>query len=86
MTERLEPDYNRGLYGKYYVERLNDPTGKHDNCRYFTLDPVHDPIARYALAHYAEKAMKDGYTDLADDLYEWLYELTDGEESYEQEV
>lgn len=79
MSERLEPDYNRGIYGKYYVERLNDPTGKHDNCRYFTLDPQHDSIAQYALAAYAEKANQFGHTELANDIYDWLNEIFKGE-------
>lgn len=79
MTERLEPDYNRGIYGKYYVERLNDVFGKHDNCRYFTLDPQHDPIARQALAHYATVARTEGFVDLADDINDWLTSLERGE-------
>jgi hypothetical protein len=82
MTERLEPDYNRGLYGKYYVERLNDPSGKHDDCRYFTLDPQHDKIARHALAHYAVLARGAGLVDLADDINDWLTTLE--QENYVQ--
>ncbi len=58
-----------GLIGKYYVVRADgDPTGKHTDCPFFVLDPVHDPIAQSALNHYAFFARKNGYIALADDL------------------
>lgn len=61
-----------GLHDKYDVKRRHDDTGKHDTCRYFVLDPQHDPAARGALREYAYQVR---YTDprLADDLRTWLY-------------
>ncbi|MGE3795089.1 MAG: hypothetical protein AB7I38_14340 [Dehalococcoidia bacterium] len=61
-----------GLRPKYHVERLNDPDGKHDHCRYFVLDPQHDPIAREALRRYMTVAREQGYGALADDLWAWI--------------
>jgi len=60
-------DKYRGLYGKYRVERVSDPTGKHDNCWYFVLDPEHDPYALVALRAYAD-ACREEYPTLAHDL------------------
>jgi hypothetical protein len=65
-----------GLIAKYRVERLNDATGKHDDCRYFVLDPLHDPIARVALAAYASAAL-DTHPFLTADLRRWLSDLPD---------
>jgi hypothetical protein len=59
---------DRGLEHRYDVKRVNDPIGKHANCRYFVLDPKHDPIARVALTAYAVEARAAGYTTLGDDL------------------
>lgn len=61
-----------GLERRYRVERLNDAEGKHADCRFFVLDPQHDPLARRALRCYADAALKSGYTTLFDDLREWL--------------
>lgn len=61
-----------GLQHRYDVRKVNDPEGKHDHCRYFVLDPQHDPIARVALRTYAEEARRDGYVELADDLLDWV--------------
>lgn len=61
-----------GLERRYHVERLNDTEGKHADCRYFVLDPQHDPIAREALTAYAKGALASGYTTLAEDLIAWL--------------
>ena len=47
-------DQQRGLYQKYRVERLNDPTGKHADCPFFVLDIRHDLHARAALRAYIE--------------------------------
>lgn len=60
-----------GLESRYYVERLNDAAHKHDGCRYFVLDPQHDPIAVRALRVYAAAANEAGYVPLAADLWEW---------------
>lgn len=61
-----------GLLHKYDVKPVTDPLGKHDDCRYFVLDPQHDPFARAALAAYSTRARDAGYVGLADDLDEWL--------------
>lgn len=68
-------DRDLGLYGKFKVERLNDPAGKHAGCRFFVLDPQHDPIARATVADYADRAFGQGYYRLAADLKIWLRNL-----------
>lgn len=60
-------DEERGLYRKYYVRRLNDPTGKHKNCLYFVLDLTHDPYAIPAAQTYAD-ACRGRYPILAEEL------------------
>ena len=65
---QYDPDREKGLYEKYFVERMADPEGKHDACDYFVLDLVHDPIARPALVAYVIEARIRGYQKLADDL------------------
>jgi hypothetical protein len=70
-----------GLLPKYTVERNNDPDGKHDICRYFVLDPKHDPIARSVLTRYADEARQSGYVALADDLDAWVTSLWESEEA-----
>ena len=67
MADALAEE-DRGLEHRYDVKRVNDPSGKHDSCRYFVLDPKHDPLARVALAAYADEAKAAGYAALADDL------------------
>jgi uncharacterized protein YegP (UPF0339 family) len=70
-----DADAQRGLYGKFHVERTDgDPTGKHAGCRYFTLDPQHDPYAATALAVYAV-ACAPTYPALSSDLHRWRSEL-----------
>ncbi|HDZ14858.1 MAG TPA: hypothetical protein ENH60_08175 [Pricia sp.] len=56
-----------GLYGKYRVEKISDPTGKHNDCFFFVLDITHDLLARTALATYAILC-KEVDEQLADDL------------------
>jgi hypothetical protein len=65
------PDSERGLYGKYRVERVYDPNGKHTRCFYFVLDVQHDKFARLALAVYAA-ACAEEYPVLAVDLFRAL--------------
>lgn len=63
-------DKNRGLYGKFHIERTDGksaPGQKHENCRYFVLDLDHDPFAMPALQAYA-KACKEENPALAHDL------------------
>jgi len=64
-----------GLEPRYHVEKIDDPNGKHDDCRYFVLDPQHDPLAREALLRYALLAGQTGNSELARDLREWLREV-----------
>lgn len=53
----MDEDQNRGLYGKYKVERIDGKSGpgqKHEECDYFVLDINHDPHARKALQAYID--------------------------------
>jgi hypothetical protein len=70
-------DQQRGMYGKYFVERLHDPEGKHEDCRFFVLDPVHDPYALTALKSYA-MASRDEFPKLAEDLRGWIGDVENG--------
>jgi hypothetical protein len=63
-----------GLVAKYEVTKLNDPTGKHEGCNYFVLDPQHDPTARIALKAYAD-AILPYRPQLSADITEWLSNL-----------
>ena len=66
-SEEPLPDEERGLYRKYHVKKLNDPTGKHDKCFHFVLDLTHDPYAISAIRAYAD-ACRGKYPLLARDL------------------
>lgn len=68
-----------GLEARYDVQKINDPEGKHEDCRYFVLDPQHDPLAREALAEYAVLASKAGHEGLARDLDAWLTGLEESQ-------
>jgi hypothetical protein len=70
-------DQQRGMYGKYFVERLHDPEGKHEDCRFFVLDPVHDQYALTALKSYA-MASRDEFPKLAEDLRGWIGDVENG--------
>lgn len=61
-----------GLESRYQVEKINDPDGKHKDCKYFVLDPQHDPIAIQALRAYATEAGAAGNLELRSDLHNWL--------------
>lgn len=61
-----------GLEARFHVKKIKDPAGKHDGCRYFVLDPMHDPIAEGVLRIYADEARRRGYEALADDLINWV--------------
>lgn len=78
MSNHQDEFDDTGIERRYHVEKVNDPTGKHDQCRYFVLDPQHDPIARFALADYASRARAAGYDSLADDLHAWLSDVAVG--------
>jgi hypothetical protein len=60
-------DAKLGLYRKYDVRRLNDPTGKHAACHYYVLDLNHDRFAGPALRAYAD-ACEAEFPALATDL------------------
>lgn len=64
--ERAE-ERQRGLESRYEVRRIDDPDAKHAVCRYFVLDPKHDPFARFALRAYSVACESD-YPELAADL------------------
>lgn len=64
-----------GLEHRYEVHKVNDVEGKHNDCRFFVLDPQHDQIARRALLMYAAEAEMSGYDELAQDIYAWLNEI-----------
>lgn len=68
----MSAERREGLLHKYDVRRADDPAGKHDACRYFMLDPQHDPLAVGALRTYADHARTAGYVPLADDLEAWV--------------
>lgn len=70
--EQAADEKRLGIIGKYRVERVNDPDGKHADCWYFVLDPTHDPIAREALMTYATEAREHGYQALYDDILDRL--------------
>lgn len=62
------------VYGKFDVRRTDGtdaPGQKHDGCRYFVLDVVHDKFATAALLAYAE-ACKETYPMLAQSIIEEL--------------
>jgi hypothetical protein len=60
-------DKEKGLYGKYFVERKEDVKGKHRDCEFFVLDLNHDVFAPAALEAYATACHKK-YPKLAGDL------------------
>lgn len=62
-AEQPTPDTERGLYGKYRVQRVDGQ----DKGPYFVLAYASDPHARVALAAYIESCRAD-YGPLAADL------------------
>lgn len=68
-------DAAKGLYGKYRIEKVVDPTGKHRGCDFFVLDLTHDKDAVIALEAYAEACWRDKPT-LYDDLNDKLAAIT----------
>lgn len=63
----IDTDQQRGIYGKYRVERIGGTPGKHDHCWYYVLDWEHDKFSRPALAAYAD-ACREEFPELAADL------------------
>lgn len=73
-------DTKLGLYRKFEVKRLDgssEPGGKHENCKYFVLDTVHDKFTIPALSAYAE-ACKDEFPLLSISLLDWCKYLEKG--------
>jgi len=61
---------NKGIYEKYIVLRSNGssgPGGKHEKCRYFVLDLIHDEFSRPAIDAY-KASCREKFPELADDL------------------
>lgn len=52
-------DETQGIYRKYRVTRVNDPTGKHDGCEFYVLDWMHDKFAIPAARAYADACVKE---------------------------
>lgn len=69
------PPQTDGLREKFFVKKIHDPDHKHDDCRYFVLDPLHDPSARVALGWYAIHTAHQGNNKLGLALVEWLERL-----------
>ena len=69
-----------GLYVKFEVKRIvgEDKPGQ----EYFVLSPSHDPIARFALACYAQKCREEELNELATDLLDGLARVRRGESFY----
>lgn len=65
--EGPRPNEERGLYRRYFVKKLDDPTGRHNRCFHFVLDLTHDPYAIPAIRAYAD-ACRGKYPVLARDL------------------
>ncbi len=62
-----------GMTDRYKVSRLDERDlkegDKHFGCKYYVLDIIHDRFAVPALEAYAAEADKDGFHDLAGDIY-----------------
>lgn len=68
-------DRTTGLYQKFNVTRTDgssEPGGKHEHCRYIVLDVTHDPSAHEGIKAYAWAVLREGYFDLAIDLFELI--------------
>ena len=75
----MATDEQRGVYRKYRVERLHDPTGKHAGCNYFVLDLDHDEFAIPALRAYA-KSCREKFPQLAKDI-DWILQFSRGQKA-----
>ena len=84
MSITVDPDQERGLYGKYRIEKINGkPVG-----RAFVLAYDNDPHAAVALEAYADSCVDD-YPQLAADLYAALgidVDLTDHASLIDEEL
>lgn len=69
----MSDDRKRGIYRKYFVQRLGDWERKHDKCDFFVLDLVHDKYAKAALRTYASLCESE-YPELAKDIHKRIGE------------
>jgi hypothetical protein len=69
-----ENDQTAGLYNKFTVKKVMDPTGKHQGCFYFSIDCQHDQFAKAALTTYARECAQE-YPQLAEDLWDLIETL-----------
>lgn len=67
----MSDETGEGLLKKYEVSRLGDANNKHLGCRYFVLDPRHDPHAVTALQAYSD-SVRDTHPHLSHDIDNWL--------------
>lgn len=65
-------DKERGLYPKYYVQKIVGNDLLEVNDPVFVLNPQTDPIAAGALEFYADQAYDAGFHQLAEDIWDWL--------------
>lgn len=74
MAAESEDLPETGLVEKFEVKRLRESSRgiDHTDCRYFVLDPRHDPIARVVIDRYASLAVQEGQLELAHDLNNWM--------------
>lgn len=81
----MNTDKNRGLYGKYSVQRTDgqdQPNCKHHLCSLFVLDVTHDKHAIPAIRAYIDSCRKE-YPELAIDLMQLLHKYALDEKSEE---
>jgi len=62
---------------KYRVERIGGTPGKHDECRFFVLDPQHDEHAVTAIRAYADAVRPSGLADRLDQWVGWTLRRDD---------
>lgn len=75
--------HERGLEERYDVTHLDNADHKHDNCRYFVLDPQHDKTALHSLRQYAYATPNEV---LKKDLLDWIAQIDAAQEDYENMV
>lgn len=63
------------LHAKYEVTRKDDAEGKHRECWFFVLDPLHDRVAFFAMLRYAELSIQRGDRELGEAMLANLAEV-----------
>jgi len=69
--EQISDEKNRGLYKKFHVQKLSNPT-KEIDCIVLEFD---DPIAQKAIMFWANEMCINGYNLCAQQTKEKLYDL-----------